>query len=104
MIPYRYCGPSMLLLVGGVELPVIVIETLADAVKNILQRRMTEHDSIDGKRADHSCFEVGQGGYKLFFAAVWLEPGRAVRFSGLNSSCRAWPSLSSRSLMTDPDH
>ena len=47
MIPYRSCGPSLILLVGGVELPFIAIETLADAVKDILQRRMTDHDSID---------------------------------------------------------
>jgi hypothetical protein len=30
---------------------------------------------------------------------------RGERFaSDLTSSCQAWPSLSSRSLMTDPDH
>lgn len=104
MIPYRSCWPSIILLVAGVELPVIVIETLADALRDILQRRMTEHDRLTSKRADYSCLNVGQGGHKLPFAAVWLEPGRAVRFSGLTSSCRAWPSLSSRSLMTDPGH
>jgi hypothetical protein len=47
MITYRSCWPSIILLVGGVELPFIAIGTLADAVEDILQRRMTEHDSID---------------------------------------------------------
>jgi hypothetical protein len=47
MIPYRSGGPSLISLVGGVELPVIAIETLADAMKDILRRRMTEHDNFN---------------------------------------------------------
>jgi hypothetical protein len=51
--------------------------------------------TLTSKRDDHSCFNVGQGGYKLFFAAVWLEPGRAVHFwSNFVVSGMAFPVVS----------
>jgi hypothetical protein len=61
MIPYRFCGLSIIMLVGGVELPFIAIETLAGAVKDILQRRMTNHDSIDEQAGYLFLFRRGAG-------------------------------------------